>query len=844
MSSSISTSNYYNVSSSGSSNNGLSGLVSGMDTDSMVKKMLSATQTKIDKQNQLKAVTTWRQEIYQDVVSEINTFKSKYYDSSYGSTLATNLASSSVFNTMVSSVKSGSSVKVVGSDSSASTEDMSVIVKQLAKAASISSSSKMSGTQTISGTAMNVDAIKSAIEGSKELTMTLTLDGTEKTLTFSKDDFSGTIDANAIKSALDSELSKAFGTYVNATLADNKLSFSLNLKDTEGHIEDGHELTITGSDATSFGITPGASTLISGSTKLGDLAGMQGNAYKFTINGEVFEFSSDDTVSGMMSKINASDAGVKISYSSMNDSFTMKTLSTGAQYGITMSQETGNVLSTIFGSSAVSPASKVSSGALQTGTVNGTALDSSYTTTGASMKMTVNGSEYTFTLPTKTPAYTKAEVESALNTWLTNKFGKTNETSNISYADGKLTTAEGYAVSFTKTTVDTSDASAVAAASASDLALAFGFSTNGASNAVTGDTNIEDVLELQGLSFLKADKTTAATTLSEIAYYTHDLTSYSVGYSSGGLALSGAGTVDLTGTGLENLFGDSVTLGDGNTTSGAVSAGADALLEINGVNTSRSSNTFTVGGITLTATTVSDEETIIGTVRNTDTIVNTVKAFVTDYNAMIKKLYSLVTEDADYKDYAPLTSSQQEDMSDTEIENWNEKAKIGLVRGDANINSFINSMRSVMYATCEKAGLALYSIGVETTAWELSGQLTVDEDALKSAIASNPNAVETLFTDTTDGLAKQIATICDKTAKLSVSSPGTLVSLAGAKSWTANASTNDYYLQLTSIKDKLKDLNTKYDDEKERYWAKFTAMETAIAKYQSQSSTITSSFSS
>ena len=846
MSTSVSSTNYSSTSKSASSSNGLAGLMSGMDTESMVKKMLSATQAKIDKQNQLKTTTEWKQSIYQGVVSDINTFKSKYFDSTYGSTLSTNLASTSFFNSMVSSVKSGSSVKVVSSSSSASTDDMSVIVSQLASAAKIASSSKMSGAQTITGSAMDVASIKSTIDSGKELSLTLALDGTAKTLTFSKDDFSGvTIDAGTIKTALDAEVTKAFGSYVKTSITDGKLAFSLNLKDTSGNIEDGHELVITGADAKSFGITPGASTLISGSTKLGDLTGIQGGSYSFSINGSNFKFSSDDTVSSMMNKINSSDAGVKINYNSMTDKFSMQTASTGAQYGIDMKQQTGNVLSVLFGS-GVSAGSNVSSDVtLQTASVNATGLDSAYTTTGASMKMTVNGSEYTFTLPQSETAYDKAGVESALNTWLTTTFGQTGSTSNISYADGKLTTAAGYAVSFAKTTVNTSDPDAVAAAAKTDLALAFGFSTNGASNAATGDTNIADVLQLKDYrsNYLKADGT-AATKLSEIVSYKKDeSTSYSVSYSAGGMSISGTASVDLTGTGLAALFGDSVVLGSGTTASGAVTAGTDALLKVNGVSTSRSSNTFTVGGISLTATKVSTEETVIGTTRDTDSIVKAVKSFVSDYNTMIDKFYSLTTEDPDYRDYAPLTTTQKEDMSDTEITAWEKKAKTGLVRSDSDITSFLTSLRGAMDATCEKAGIALYSIGIETTAWELSGQLTVDEDALRSAIASDPESVATLFTDKTDGLAAHISTACDKTAKLSVASPGSLVATAGAKGWSVNSKTNDMYLQLSNISDKLDDLKDKYDDEKEHYWAKFSAMESAMASYSSQSSMISSTFS-
>lgn len=847
MSTSVTSSNYSSVSTSNSSSNGLSGLMSGMDTDSMVKKMLSATQAKIDKQNQLKTATEWKQEIYQGVVSDINTFKSKYFDSTYGSTLSTNLASTSFFNSMISSVKSGSSVKVVSSSSAASTGDMSVIVSQLAKAAKVTSSSKMSGTQTITGNTMDVASIKSSIESGKELALTLSLDGTAKTLTFSSADFSGTIDAASIKSALDAEITKAFGSYVSASMTDNKLSFSLNLKDTNGNIEKGHELTITGADATNFGISPGVSTLISGSTKLGDLAGIQGRNYSFTINGEKLDFSSYDTVSGMISKINSSDAGVKISYSSMTDTFSMEATSTGAQYGIDMSQQTGNILSVIFGSSAVNAATKASTiKELHTATVNGKAPDI-YTTTGASMSMKVNGQDYTFILKKSNTAYTKADIESKLNTWLTETFGQTSGTSNISYADGKLTTAAGYAVSFAKTKINTADTAAVAAAAQSDLALAFGFSTTGASNAVTGDTNIADILQLKDISFLKSDGTTAATKLSEIAIYKKDeTTSYSVGYSNGGFCISGTAPIDLTGTALAALFGNSVELGNGTMTASSVTAGTDALLEINGEKTSRSSNTFTVDGITLTAVKVDTAETVktvIGTTRDSDKIVDAVKSFVNDYNTMIDKQYKLITEDADCRDYAPLTDAQKDDMSDTEIVSWTKKSKTGLVRNDSDINSFLSSLRTTMYTSCEKAGIALYSIGVETSAWELTGKLSIDESALKNAIATQPEAVATLFTDSTDGLAKQISTICDNTAKLSIASPGTLVALAGAKGWSSNAKNNELYQKLYDISDKLDELKDKYDDEKQRYWAKFTAMERAMASYSSQSSQITSMFS-
>ena len=823
MSSSVgSSTSSYNYSSKG-----LSGLVSGMDTESMVKKMLSGTQTKIDRQKQLKQRTEWKQTIYRDVISSINSFKKKYFDSTYDSELENNLSSSSFFNSMVSSVTSGDSVKIVSTNSTAMTSDMKIVVSELASAAKLTSSEQMSGSQTITGTTMDVASIKSTLEAGTDLSFDLTLDGVTKSITFSKDDFDGDITADTIKSVLDTKLSQAFGTYVGVSMTDSKLTFSINIKDGLGNTETGHELNITGANASKFGITPGTSTLISGMTKLSNLTGISGKSFSFTINGEKIELTGEETISSMISKINSSNAGVKIAYSSMTDTFSMESSSTGKQYGISMSQESGNLLSVIFGDSVITAASKASSSYINTSSITGTALSDNYTTKEASMSFKVNGTSYTFNLTEKDTSYTKTEVETALNSWLKTKFGESGGVANISYENGKLNTAAGYLVSFNKTT----------STSETDLAYKLGFSANGATNAVSGDTLISDVPALSGLTFNNSSGGTA-TTLSEIASYTSGANTYDITYLNGRLELSGTGTLDLTGTGIESLFGTTLDLGSGTMEPSKVTAGTDAILKINGVDTSRSSNTFTVDGITLTATKKSATETVIGTTRDVDKIVKAVKSFVTDYNTMVGKLYGYITEDADYKDYTPLTSEQEEEMSEKEIENWNKKAKTGLIRNDSEVSQFLQNMRSAFYKKSADAGIAAYSIGIETTKGDLSGKLTLDETALRSALASDPDAVSKLFTDTEDGLATLLAKACDQTAKLSVASPGTLIQKAGADSWSANAKTNDMYMELKSIKDKLSDLQDKYDDERERYWSKFNTMETIMSNYSAQSAMI------
>lgn len=835
------SSNYYSA--SASSNKGMSGLVSGMDTENMVKQMLSGTQSKINKQNQLKQQIEWKQVIYRDIITSINSFRGKYFDTTFDSKLKNNLSSSNFFNSMVSSVKSGDSVKIVGTDSSAFSGDMKIKVSQLASSAKLYSNVKMSGNQTITGSAMDIDKIKKALQSGAELSFDLTLDGVTKSIAISSEDISGEIDADTIKGALETKVGQAFGGYIGISMSDNKLSFSINIKDADNNLEKGHELKITGADAGKFGITPGSSTLISGQTKLGTLAGVSGKGYSFTINGEKFEFSANDTVSSMISKINSSKAGVKIAYSSMTDSFTMEASSTGAQYGINITQESGNLMSVLFGSDKIKSAENAASSRLNTSSITAAGLSDGYKTSEASMTFKVNGKDYTFSLPKRKEGdYTKAEVEKNFNEWLKSTFGESNDVANISYSNGKLTTAAGYLVSFDKTKIDTSNSEAMAEAVKTDLALAFGFSTNGASNAVTEKTNISDIPALSGLTFYKEDGTTEATTLEEIKSYESGGNTYNISYSNSKLLIAGNGTIELDGTGLESLFGAKVVMDDGKMYSDVVDAGKDALLEINGIKTSRSSNTFTVDGLTITATKESETETVIGTTRDIDTIVEAIKSFVKDYNEMVDKLHGYVTEDAEYRNYPPLTAEQEDEMSEKEIELWNKKAKTGLIRGDSTVTGFLQSMRTAFYARPENSRIAAYSIGIETSTWNTSGKLVLDETLLRNALASDPEAVEILFTDPKDGLAAKLSGFCDDTAKLSVAKPGALVQIAGADNWSTNAKNNDLYNEMLKIKDRLSNLQNRYDSERARYWKQFNTMESVLASYSAQSSMISQYF--
>ena len=630
-----------NSTSSVSSNNGFSGMISGMDTDSLVEKLLSGTQSKIDKQKGLKTQTEWKIENYRDVITQINSFSSKYFNTTYGASAKNNLSSSAFFNAMTSKVISGNAVKVVSSAAGASTEDMNIIVKQLASKAKLTSSVNVSGESVLKGGKIDTEAIKSTINETGEFTFTLTLDGAQKAITLKKEDLmgaDGNITEDAVISALETEVSQKFGGYIKVNVAevDGAKNISLAI-DFNG--EKGHELKVTGANASALGLVPGASTRISTSSKLSEL-GLTGDSFSFEINGEKFSFTAENTVADVISAVNKSDAGVKLSYSSISDSFSMEATESGAKFGINITETSGNFLSKIFGS---------------------------------------------------------------------DKF------------------------------------------------------ENGA---------------------LKAD---------------------------------------------------------------AVVAGQDAIVSINGNEFSRTSNNFTIDGVTLQLTDVSAakydgsgnvigyEETKITTERDTESILETIKSFVEDYNKMLDKLNGYIYEEPNYRKYAPLTDAQRDEMTESQIEKWEEKSKQGLLYGDSTIRNFLQQMRGALYTKSTTSSVALYNIGIETSSnKDDRGKLVIDEEALKKALETNADEVEKLFVGE-NGLAEKLTNIMDRTAKVSAADPGELVRIAGAKESKATQTQSTLYNELKRIDDRISILNTRYNKEKDRYWKQFNAMETIISNYSSQS---------
>ncbi|MEL7623601.1 MAG: flagellar filament capping protein FliD [Clostridiales bacterium] len=952
MANNISNSNYYSVSSY--TNKGMSGMISGMDTENMVKQMLSGTQKKIDKQNALKQQTLWRQEFYREIITSINSVRNKYFNSAFDASPVNNLSNSKFFNSMVSSVTSGSAVKVISTAAGANPGEMRISVEQLAEAASLSSAKAVgAGDSITAATALSesmlasfekklvlnvgattvdvdlngvssqsemLDRINNALQAkgtgatakvfdnklriisahsadtisvgvaSTELALKMTglsagrssskletdgtqmlqsgsnispgagvsftvnLDGVEKQITLNPAaDSDGKITKEAVRDSLQAELNRTFGNYVDVSLEDgDKIKLKMNFGG-----EVGHSLTIYGMESAKLGIAAGTSSRLTTASKLSDIEGLTGERFAFTINGKEFTFSKDDTIGSMINKINSGNAGVQISFSSVSNMFKLSATATGSQFGIDIQQTEGNLFGKLFqtesGDSMFNAGNSVASGELTVSSIQGKSLSTAYTAaSGASFKINVNGKDYSFSLGQRDKEYTSTEVMGLLNNWLKDKFGTNSDSQqNIEFKDGKLEIRDGSVVKFAQSSVDTENADTLKKEEKSDIALALGLTITAKSNVATADTKVSEIYQLKDIygEFQDGDGAAAGadTTLAQLASYQGATGAQGkISFSQGRLSLTAenAGdSIDLSG--VEALFGPgSLNYADGKIIDeNTIKAGKDAIVTINDVQTTRSSNTFTVDGITIQATAKSPdgEETVIGTSRDTEAIVEGVKSFIEDYNAMIEKLTGYTKAEATYKDYAPLTDEQKKEMSEKEIELWEEKAKSGLLRRDATLTSFLNDLYATLYNRPLASAFALYDIGIESTNYKEPGKLYFDETKLREALSADPGSVEALFTNSVNGIAKQMSTLMDNAARVSVANPGSLVTMAGMKGSATDANNilND---NLTRINDKLKELQDKYEKERARYWKQFNDMERVLANYQSQSAYISQQF--
>lgn len=272
--------------------------------------------------------------------------------------------------------------------------------------------------------------------------------------------------------------------------------------------------------------------------------------------------------------------------------------------------------------------------------------------------------------------------------------------------------------------------------------------------------------------------------------------------------------------------------------------GQDAVITLNGVEYTNASNTFIINGLTIEAQAVTGEgeKNAITISTNTDTqaIYDKVKDFLTEYNNLINEITKLYNAES-AKDYEPLTDEEREAMSDEQIEKWENKIKSALLRRDNTLGNVMNAMINSMSQTYEVGGqkLSLSSFGISTLgflnaaeneqyAYHIDGDeddenTSGKKDKLMAAIQENPDQIMDFM--------KQLA--------------GNLYSAIDEKMKSTELSSaykvyNDKELdnEMTDIEKLLAKWEDKIAEQEDYYFDKFSQMEVALSKLQSQTNSL------
>ncbi|MGL5693687.1 MAG: flagellar cap protein FliD N-terminal domain-containing protein [Peptostreptococcaceae bacterium] len=116
------------------------GLATGMDTDQVIKDMLTGEQNKIDKVKQKQQIVKWQQETYREINKSVKGFYDKYFD-----VLSKDyILGSKSFNTITVNSSNSSVITATGT-SSAENINYKIKVDQLATSASMSASNATNG---------------------------------------------------------------------------------------------------------------------------------------------------------------------------------------------------------------------------------------------------------------------------------------------------------------------------------------------------------------------------------------------------------------------------------------------------------------------------------------------------------------------------------------------------------------------------------------------------------------------------------------------------------------------------------------------------------------------------
>ena len=235
---------------------------------------------------------------------------------------------------------------------------------------------------------------------------------------------------------------------------------------------------------------------------------------------------------------------------------------------------------------------------------------------------------------------------------------------------------------------------------------------------------------------------------------------------------------------------------------------------------------------------------------DSDKIVDAVKSMISDYNEMMAEIRSAYAtmpyqnSSGAFQTYEPLSEDDMAGMSESAIQRYEEKAKQGILFGDTNLRALYERMQSVFQPGGADSVL-LSKIGIGTSfSSDNTTMITLDENKLREALDSDPDAVADIFTRTgesgasSNGIMQSMKVQLDRYAGLTGATKGILIQQAGTPLNSLSLLDNQWQKEIDNIGTQIEKWQDKLESQVDRYTSMFSKLEVLINQMNSQSSTL------
>ncbi len=297
----------------------------------------------------------------------------------------------------------------------------------------------------------------------------------------------------------------------------------------------------------------------------------------------------------------------------------------------------------------------------------------------------------------------------------------------------------------------------------------------------------------------------------------------------------------LAALGLQNVDGSAVSESS-NPLGMVVTEASDTKIVYNGATLTSNNTSIEVAGVTLNllGTTAAGETVNVTVSNDTSAVYDNIKEFITEYNSILKTMNTYYGA-ASASSYEVLTDDQKKAMSDDEVDKWNTKIKDSLLRRDSTLSSLISTLKTDMMGTVTASNGKTYSLanlGITTSSKNYSegGLLHIKGDEDDDEFADSTNTLMQMLEEDPDTVKEVLSGLASNLYDSLNKKMGT-TTLSSALTFYND---KEMASQLSDYKKEISNWESKLSDMEEKYYSQFSAMETALAKIQSQQNTLSS----